>query len=124
MNKVKVISVFLVAILSACIPSEEEFMKHHASGLADAKTIDQAVCLEKSIVKTRNCTSMKCSVNVSAYFHACFKSAEKSPTVCEGVPVWSGVFKDAKWREDQCIANSADPIHCDIIFSSLQEECH
>jgi hypothetical protein len=124
MNKIQVLPTLLAFLLSGCGLNEEEYVKSHDSGVADAASIDQATCLERSILKSKSCTSIECSVNTNGYFLGCFKNASKSPDVCVNVPIWDGAFTDEKWRSEQCTINSADPVRCDILFASLQRECH
>ncbi len=122
MKNINISTIFSIILLSGCGVNEEEYLKYHSSGVAESINMNQASCLDSSITKIKTCTSIECSVNTNGYFLGCFKNASKSPEICVDVPVWEGVQNDGQWRADQCAAKSADPVRCDILFSSLQRD--
>lgn len=125
MRTIQVITIITALVfLVSCDLEGEKYVKAYETGKADAANLDQTGCMRLVLAKIRECTSQDCAIYTNGYFIGCFQTAEKSLAVCKDVPMWEGTFNHVAWRNKQCAGSTANPEYCDLIYSTLQRECH
>ena len=112
---------FVWWVNSSNIRAAGEEIKAEAVEFARGREDDD--CVGEGLRRLRACDGFMCTVKANVFLGACLDAADRTPDMCQGVPLTSSIMDSVAWRIQQCAAVGEDGDACPRLFGEIQKYC-